>query len=187
MKRTRTRTRTMIIICAYSIIISFHTKMAKKTMRKSRNTIRQSRARRGSRRQMRKNKTMKRGGGFGSVFGNMAGNLAKAGLNRAVKTGINHAASAANNGRISFSNPQGVKMPTNLLGVAKSSFDKHTNNSPGMSPVDRFKSFGEGVSKFSNSGLGKSLLNSKVVNNLGDSMNRSIKERMTNFSVGTGK
>jgi len=164
----------MIIICAYSIIISFHTKMSKKTMR-------QSRARRGSRRQMRKNKTMKRGGGFGFNLDTMK-NLTRAGVDHAVKTGINRATS---NGRISAMNPQGVKMPTNLLGFAKSSFDKHTNNSHGMSPVDRFKSFGEGVSKFSNSGLGKSLLNSKVVNKLGDSMNRSIKERMTNFSVGT--
>ena len=157
--------------------------MAKKTMRKSRNTIRQSRARRGSRRQMRKNKTMKRGGGFGLNFDTMK-SLTRSGLNHAVKTGINHAAS---NGRISFSNPKGVNMPTNLLGLAKSSFDKHTNNSPGMSPVDRFKSFGEGVSKFSNSEAGKSILNSKVVHKLGNSANSSLKKHITNITVGTGK
>ena len=156
--------------------------MSKKTMRKSRDTMRQSRARRGSRRHMRKNKTMR--GGFFDY--NMVKTLGRAGLKHAAKTGLNHAASAVSNGRISAMNPQGVKMPTNLLGFAKSSFDKHTNNSPGMSSVDRFKSFGEGVSKFSNSGLGKSILNSNTFNNLGDRANRSIKEKMTDFSVGTG-
>lgn len=139
---------------------------------------------------MRKNKTMKRGGGFGFNFDTMK-TLGRAGLKHAAKTGLNHAASAASNGRISAMNPKGVKMPTNLLGFAKSSFDKHTNNSPGMSPVDRFKSFGEGVSKFSNSGLGKSVLNSKAFNNLGNaalnSVNSSMKEKITDFTVGTRK
>ena len=161
--------------------------MSKKTMRQSRNTMRQSRSRRGSRRQMRKNKTMKRGGGgFGFNFDTMK-TLGRAGLKHAAKTGLNHAASAASNGRISAMNPKGVKMPTNLLGFAKSSFDKHTNNSPGMSPVDRLKSFGEGVNRFSNSGLGKSILDSKVVNNWGDRANSSLKKHITNITVGTGK
>ena len=136
---------------------------------------------------MRKNKTMKRGGGFGLNFDTMK-TLTRTGLDHAVKAGINHAAS---NGRISAMNPKGVKMPTNLLGFAKSSFDKHTNNSPGMSWVDRFKSVGEGVSKFSNSKEGKSLLNNKFVNHLGNAALNSADSRMTkhitNFSVGTGK
>lgn len=136
---------------------------------------------------MRKNKTMKRGGGGFLNFDTMK-TLGSAGLDQAVKTGINHAAS---NGRISFSNPKGVKMPPNLFGFAKSSLGKYTNNSPGMSWVDRAKSVGEGVSKFSNSKEGKSLLNNKFVNHLGNaalnSADRRMTKHITNFSVGTGK
>ena len=144
-------------------------------MRKSRNTMRQSRARRGSRRHMRKNKTMKRGGGLGFNFDTMK-TLTRAGLDHAVKTGINHAAS---NGRISFSNPKGVKIPPNLFGFAKSSLGKYTNNSPGMSFAERIRHGAEGFNSAIKSGKFDSVIKNPELNAaFNNGLNRMNKSKL---------
>ena len=105
---------------------------------------------------MRKNKTMR--GGFGFDLDTMK-TLGRAGLN--------HAASNIAKGTANSIIDRMKTNPNPFTNLTRPSSKTPTNKS-GMSSVDRFKSFGEGMSRWSNSELGKSILNSKAVHNWGN-------------------
>lgn len=147
---------------------------------------------------MRKNKTMK-GGWINStrqMFGSMLRNNNNTQFGRKLlgNPGNSGIGPATSNRRRSAMNPVGVSMPKNLFGFAKSSFNRYTNNTPGMSLIERIRREAEHVNEMTKDGrFAKAIDNnpfaSKIVNNSLNGLSKSrgaksLNDGIIKFSTG---
>ena len=90
---------------------------------------------------------------------------------------------ATSKGRRSAMNPVGVSMPKNLFGFAKSSFNRYTNNTPGMSLTEHMAHRAKQLNQFAESGnLAKLIDSNKTATKLANGVNSFGKD----FSIARG-